>query len=103
MKYDILLNLLSMLDFYCLQLLLDVPDFPKDPQRGSHEISLGPLMYIERSDFMEESRKGFRRLTPNQPVGLKYTSSIISVQHIVKVCLICIMYTACCLSVCLGC
>lgn len=64
---------------------LEVPDFPKDPDRGSHKIPLGPLLYIERSDFMEGSQKGFRRLTPNQPVGLKYTSSTISVQNVVKV------------------
>lgn len=64
---------------------LEVPDFPKEPERGSHNISLGPLLYIERSDFMEGGQKGFRRLTPDQPVGLKYTSSTISMQHMVKV------------------
>ena len=64
---------------------LEVPDFPKDPQRGSHNIPLGPLVYIERSDFLEGGQKGFRRLTPDQPVGLKYMSSAISVQHVVKV------------------
>lgn len=64
---------------------LEVPDFPKDPDRGSHNIPLGPLLYIERSDFMDGDQKGFRRLTPNQPVGLKYTSSTISVQNVVKV------------------
>lgn len=62
-----------------------MPNFPKDPQQGSHNIPLGPLLYIERSDFMEGGQKGFRRLTPDQPVGLKYTSSTISVQHVVKV------------------
>ena len=62
-----------------------MPDFPKDPQRGSHNIPLGPLVYIERSDFLEGGQKGFRRLTPDQPVGLKYMSSAISVQHVVKV------------------
>lgn len=62
-----------------------MPNFPKDPERGSHNIPLGPLLYIERSDFMEGGQKGFRRLTPDQPVGLKYTSSTISVQRVVKV------------------
>ena len=62
-----------------------MPDFPRDPERGSHNIPLGPLLYIERSDFMEGLQKGFRRLTPEQPVGLKYTSSTISVQHVVMV------------------
>lgn len=72
--------------WWLLQVIdLQVPDFPKDPTRGSHNIPLGPLLYIERSDFMEGNQKGFRRLTPDQPVGLKYTSSTISVQHVVKV------------------
>ena len=73
---------------FVLQVLdLEVPDFPKDPSRGSHRIPLGSLVYIERSDFLlgEGGKKGFRRLTPDQPVGLKYTSSAISVQHVVKV------------------
>jgi glutaminyl-tRNA synthetase len=64
---------------------LEVPDFPKDPARGYHTIPLGPLIYIERSDFMEEGgQRGFRRLTPSQPVGLKYTSSTIAVQQVLK-------------------
>ena len=72
------------------QMLLEVPDFPREPDRGSHTVPLKSLLYIERSDFMEEGeggrgRGGFRRLTPSQPVGLKYTSSAISVQQVVKV------------------
>jgi glutaminyl-tRNA synthetase len=64
---------------------LEVPDFPKDPARGYHTIPLGPLLYIERSDFMEEGgQREFRRLTPSQPVGLKYTSSTIAVQQVLK-------------------
>ena len=62
-----------------------MPDFHKAPERGVHSIPLGPLLHIERSDFSEEDQKGFRRLTPRQPVGLKYTSSTISVLHVVKV------------------
>lgn len=91
MKYDKSFTYIivsPLWDVYWLQVLLDVPDFPKDPNRGSHEIPLGRLVYIERSDFIEEGGKGFRRLTPNQPVGLKYTSSTISIQHVVKVCTI---------------
>ena len=63
-----------------------MPDFPKEPDRGSHTVPLRSLLYIERSDFMEEGGgKGFRRLTATQPVGLKYTSSTISVQQVVRV------------------
>ena len=63
-----------------------MPDFPKEPDRGSHTVPLRSLLYIECSDFMEEGGgKGFRRLTATQPVGLKYTSSTISVQQVVRV------------------
>ena len=60
-------------------------DIPHDPQRGVHNISLGPVLYIERSDFMEAGQKGYRRLTPQQPVGLKHASRIISLQDVIKV------------------
>ena len=70
----------------CQAIELEVPDFSKDPARGSHTIPLAPLLYIERSDFMEDDgQRGFRRLTPSQPVGLKYTSSTVAVQQVVKV------------------
>ena len=32
---------------------LDVPDFPKEPQRGSHTVTLDRVVYIDRSDFRE--------------------------------------------------
>ena len=71
-----------------------MPDFPKEPDRGSHTVLLHSLLYIERSDFMEEGGgKGFRRLTATQPVGLKYTSSAISVQQVVRVSVcVCILF-----------
>ena len=35
------------------QMLVDVPDFPKDPQRGSHKVILDRVIFIDRSDFNE--------------------------------------------------
>ena len=32
---------------------LEVPDFPTEPQKGSHKIALDRVIYIERSDFRE--------------------------------------------------
>lgn len=33
---------------------------------------LAGTVYIDRSDFREEMERGYRRLAPGQPVGLKY-------------------------------
>ena len=35
---------------------IDIPDFPKDPQRGSHTVTLDKIIFIDRSDFREVSR-----------------------------------------------
>jgi len=32
---------------------LEVPDFPKEPTRGSHNVTLDRVVYIDRSDFRE--------------------------------------------------
>ena len=32
---------------------LEVPDFPKEPARGSHNVTLDRVVYIDRSDFRE--------------------------------------------------
>lgn len=32
---------------------LDVPDFPAEPERGSHTVSFTEVIYIERDDFRE--------------------------------------------------
>ncbi|KAH8335711.1 hypothetical protein KR074_011263 [Drosophila pseudoananassae] len=63
---------------------LDVPDFPQNPQQGSHKITLDKVVYIERSDFKLEPEKGYRRLAPKQSVGLRHAGLVISVDEIVK-------------------
>jgi glutaminyl-tRNA synthetase len=37
--------------------ILNVPDFPNDPQRGTHSVPFSKVIYIERSDFREEDIK----------------------------------------------
>ncbi|EFN78066.1 probable glutamine--tRNA ligase [Harpegnathos saltator] len=63
---------------------LSVPDFPNEPQRGHHEITFDEIVYIEASDFKEVEEKGFRRLTPKQPVGLKHAGVVLTFQSIEK-------------------
>ena len=44
---------------------------------GSHQVTLGPEIYIEQNDFKKVGEKGYRRLTPDQPVGLRYASLVL--------------------------
>ncbi|BFF89765.1 probable glutamine--tRNA ligase [Drosophila madeirensis] len=63
---------------------LEVPDFPQNPEKGSHKIILDRVIYIERGDFKEEPEKGYRRLSPQQSVGLRHAGLVISVEEVVK-------------------
>ncbi|KMQ96224.1 putative glutaminyl-trna synthetase [Lasius niger] len=63
---------------------LTVPDFPNEPERGHHEITFDEILYIESSDFKEIEEKGFRRLTPKQPVGLKHAGIVVTFENIEK-------------------
>ncbi|XP_043652081.1 probable glutamine--tRNA ligase [Drosophila teissieri] len=63
---------------------LEVPDFPQNPQQGSHKITLDKVIYIEQGDFKLEPEKGYRRLAPKQSVGLRHAGLVISVDEIVK-------------------
>lgn len=63
---------------------ITVPDFPNEPERGSHSVQFGPTIYIEQSDFKRVAEKGYRRLTPGQPVGLRYTGYVVAVEEVVE-------------------
>ncbi len=56
---------------------------PAAEGRGEREISFSREVYIERSDFMEEPVKGFRRLVPGGEVRLKY-AYIIRCDEVIK-------------------
>ncbi len=45
---------------------------PKNPQLGHREIPFSRVLYVERSDFMENPPKKFFRLAPGREVRLRY-------------------------------
>ncbi|XP_010779067.1 glutamine--tRNA ligase isoform X2 [Notothenia coriiceps] len=63
---------------------VQVPDFPANEARGSHTVPFTRTIFIEQSDFREVMEKGYKRLTPDQPVGLRHAGYVISVQKIIK-------------------
>lgn len=56
-----------------------VPDFPNEPEKGSHKVALDRVLYIESTDFKEMPEKGYRRLTPAQTVGLRHAGLVLKV------------------------
>lgn len=63
---------------------IDVPNFPDDPSRGYHKIAFGNPLFIEQTDFKVEADKSYRRLTPNQSVGLRYAGYVMTVKQVHK-------------------
>jgi len=63
---------------------ISVPDFPSEPERGEHQISLQSPLYIERNDFRESLEAGYRRLCPGQTVGLRYAGLVLELVDVVK-------------------
>ena len=63
---------------------ISVPNFPDAPEKGSHEIDFSDTIYIEQEDFMESGEKGYRRLTKDQPVGLRYAGYVLKFLKVVK-------------------
>ncbi|XP_037075687.1 LOW QUALITY PROTEIN: probable glutamine--tRNA ligase [Pollicipes pollicipes] len=63
---------------------LQVPDFPNEPQRGAHQVTLGAEIFIERSDYRAADEKGYRRLTPGQPVGLRHAGFVVRLEREVR-------------------
>ena len=63
---------------------LDAPYYPHDvPKEGSRTLPFSREIYIEREDFNEHPPKGYNRLTPDQPVRLRY-AYIIRCKEVVK-------------------
>ncbi|KAI6183061.1 Glutaminyl-tRNA synthetase [Aphelenchoides bicaudatus] len=58
---------------------VEVPDFPADPNSKKHKITFDRVIYIELDDYRSKAGKDFRRLTDDQPVGLKYVGLVINV------------------------
>ena len=65
-------------NFAFLNKIISVPDFPDNPEKGCHNITFSPTIYIEKSDLNVSANveKGYRRLTREQEVGLRYANFI---------------------------
>ncbi|XP_053576782.1 glutamine--tRNA ligase [Bombina bombina] len=61
-----------------------VPNFPANESKGFHTVPFTSTVYIEQTDFKEVMEKGYKRLTPDQPVGLRHAGYVISVKNVVK-------------------
>lgn len=64
--------------------VLVVPDFPNDPQKGSHKVQCQNILYIDSSDFRMNPEKGYRRLSESQTVGLKHAGLVIKIVEVIK-------------------
>ncbi len=63
---------------------IEAPYFPSDVgKEGTRVLPFSKTVYIERSDFEENPPKGYFRLTPNQPVRLKF-AYIIRLKEVIK-------------------
>jgi glutaminyl-tRNA synthetase len=51
---------------------VSVPNFPSEPERGTHAVPFSRVFYIERADFMVDPPKGYFRLSPGATVGLRH-------------------------------
>ncbi|QCI17223.1 glutamine--tRNA ligase [Buchnera aphidicola (Aphis helianthi)] len=60
-----------------------VPNHPKKPELGNHEITFTNTIYIEREDFKEKYENNYKRLKIGQEIRLRY-SYIIKAEKIEK-------------------
>lgn len=60
-------------------IMVQVPDFPNEPEKGTHNVVLDKVLFIEATDFKEQPEKGYRRLTPTQTVGLRHAGYVLKV------------------------
>lgn len=76
---SLICNLSSFIP-YCsgvkLPLRVTVPDYPFDPSRGSHSVTLEEEIFIDRSDFRMLDSDDYFGLAPNKVVALKYACRI---------------------------
>jgi glutaminyl-tRNA synthetase len=63
---------------------IDASYYPHDvPKEGERKLPFSKEIYIDRDDFIENPPKGYFRLTPEQPVRLKY-AYIITCKEVIK-------------------
>lgn len=64
--------------------LIEIPYKPGNDEFGSRKIPLTKVVYIDSSDYRDETSKGYFRLAPDQPVGLMrvpFNIKVKSVEH----------------------
>lgn len=62
--------------------ILNVPNFPFDASRGTHEVPFTHEVYIDRSDIRLVDSDDFYGFAPNKTVALKYTGYRVHVERI---------------------
>jgi glutaminyl-tRNA synthetase len=63
--------------------LMEFPNHPDEPSRGTREVPFSRELYIDRDDFREDPPKKFWRLAPGREVRLRY-GYLITCQDVVK-------------------
>jgi len=63
--------------------LLPIPNIPGQEEAGTYNAALADTLYIDAADFRMEGEKGYRRLTPQQPVGLRHAGLLLTVTEVV--------------------
>ncbi|CAL4154738.1 unnamed protein product, partial [Meganyctiphanes norvegica] len=63
---------------------IKVPNIPGNDAAGEHTVLFDKELWIEATDFKLDDERGYRRLTPNQTVGLRHCGYVIKVQEVVK-------------------
>ncbi|KAL9188688.1 hypothetical protein ACHAXT_007066 [Thalassiosira profunda] len=61
-----------------------VQNSPTDASLGSHTVTLTETIYIDAEDFRLDEDPNFYRLTPGQPVGVKYQGGNLVCDEVVK-------------------
>jgi len=63
---------------------IEVPNIPGNEASGTHNVPMESVIYIDSTDFKEVDEKDYRRLTSNQPVGLRHAGLVITVKDVIK-------------------
>ena len=54
------------------EISMEIPIYPKNPEKGKHLVHATSTIFIESSDFLEKDNQNFFGLSLNKVVGLKY-------------------------------
>jgi glutaminyl-tRNA synthetase len=57
--------------------MVEAPNHPGNADMGTRELPFGGVVYIERSDFMQDPPKKYFRLAPGKEVRLRYAYNIV--------------------------